>query len=588
MTQDEVRDLIDKYIIKNSMGAITAVIMRPILEEILNQPNALIGKLEYLDTLEKTTIVDAINSIVNGQIVEINAKILELIEKDVEQDQRLDLVEQHDRDQDGKIEAIEEKNTEQDGRLDSIENHDASQDVRLDVIELKNEDQDEEITLINLKDNAQDIQIADLQNKDALQDVKIEAIEAVNEIQNSRLTSVEGINEDQDIEIQSLKNKDISQDAEIQNLKDKDVLQDAEITDLDNRVDTLENKVATVYIPKGSVANITALFALTNQGIGWVYNLEDTGMNYVWLGGNEGDQGNGWDSLGGWVDFSEYYTRLEVDAKLGAMDLQRVTDLGNITTNDIRIINQNEERLAILDSDDIILSDLANGKNTTLSNTGGNTILEHSDNGITNGLSINKDRTVFTKVVQGVDAEDNLDFTTLQQVTDLIEQGGGGSVPTLQEVIEAGNISTDGFMIGKPLSSAQTNIYPGYVGIPIQSGGGEVKMDFDGFEISSNTENLQLGNQGLMAFGRHGFTTTFKSDFIGFTFEYNSSQRGLRVAQNEEGEGELYFDIPIGGQPATSPLHLVTLSQVEEKNFIVSADGSKWGIDDAGNTYKLT
>lgn len=556
MTQDEVRDLIDKYIIKNSMGAITAVIMRPILEEILNQPNALIGNLEYLDTLEKTTIVDSINSIVNGQIVEINAKILELIEKDVEQDQRLDLVEQHDRDQDG--------------RLDSIENHDASQDVRLDGIELKNEEQDGEIALIHLKDNAQDIQIADLQNKDIEQD--------------TRLTDIEGVNSNQDIEIQSLKNKDIYQDAEIQNLKDKDVLQDAEITDLDNRVDTLENKVATVYIPKGSVADITALFALTNQGIGWVYNLEDTGMNYVWLGGNNGDQGNGWDSLGGWVDFSEYYTRLEVDAKLDAIDLQRVMTNGNVTNKELQVNNQTGYIKTVINSSGVSVTDTLEAGSTSLTNENGKTILRNSN---TNKIEINDNNVVLEKEVLGVDATQSKGLATLQQVTDLIEQGGGGSVPTLQEVIEAGNISTDGFTIGDPLTFAHTNIYPGVIIIPEQSGGGDVQMGLDGFRISSNIENLKLGSRGLLAFGRHDFTTIFKSDFIGFVFEYDSSERGLRVAQNEEGKGELYFDIPIGGQPATSPLHLVTLSQVEEKNFIVSADGSKWGIDDTGNTYKL-
>lgn len=63
----------------------------------------------------------------------------------------------------------------------------------------------------------------------------------------------------------------------------------------------VDAKVASVYKYKGSVANEDAL-PTTDQVVGDVYNLEDTGMNVAWTG-------EGWDKLGSVVDLTPYLTK---------------------------------------------------------------------------------------------------------------------------------------------------------------------------------------------------------------------------------------------------------------------------------------
>lgn len=71
--------------------------------------------------------------------------------------------------------------------------------------------------------------------------------------------------------------------------------------------------ISTVYIPKGSVANYAAL-PKSSQRIGDVYNLEDTGSNYVWLGSGKGEKGDGWDKLGETIDLSGYVKASEIQS----------------------------------------------------------------------------------------------------------------------------------------------------------------------------------------------------------------------------------------------------------------------------------
>lgn len=62
----------------------------------------------------------------------------------------------------------------------------------------------------------------------------------------------------------------------------------------------VDSAVASVYKYKGSVANQAAL-PQSDQTVGDVYNVEDTGHNYAWDGSN-------WDQLAGTVDLSGYLT----------------------------------------------------------------------------------------------------------------------------------------------------------------------------------------------------------------------------------------------------------------------------------------
>lgn len=59
----------------------------------------------------------------------------------------------------------------------------------------------------------------------------------------------------------------------------------------------VDAKVSSVYKVKGSVANYDSL--PTGANVGDVYNVLDTGVNYVWTA-------DGWDALGGAVDLTDY------------------------------------------------------------------------------------------------------------------------------------------------------------------------------------------------------------------------------------------------------------------------------------------
>lgn len=66
MTEAEVLAEINTYIVANGNNEITANVLRPVLVAMLEQPNDKIGELASLDTTDKTTIVNAINEIVNS------------------------------------------------------------------------------------------------------------------------------------------------------------------------------------------------------------------------------------------------------------------------------------------------------------------------------------------------------------------------------------------------------------------------------------------------------------------------------------------------------------------------------------------
>lgn len=70
----------------------------------------------------------------------------------------------------------------------------------------------------------------------------------------------------------------------------------------------VDNKLSSVYAFKGTKAKKTDLNSITTKAVGDVYNVTEDGMNYAW-------DGSAWDALGG--DLSKYYTKTEVDTKLG-------------------------------------------------------------------------------------------------------------------------------------------------------------------------------------------------------------------------------------------------------------------------------
>ena len=63
MTESQILLLIQTVIIANGNNEITADVLRPVLIEMLQQPNALIGDLDTLQTSDKTNLVNAINEV---------------------------------------------------------------------------------------------------------------------------------------------------------------------------------------------------------------------------------------------------------------------------------------------------------------------------------------------------------------------------------------------------------------------------------------------------------------------------------------------------------------------------------------------
>lgn len=75
---------------------------------------------------------------------------------------------------------------------------------------------------------------------------------------------------------------------------------------------------ASTYKIRGSIPNIEVLNSLHNMSEGDVYNLLDTGENYVYVLDLNNSGIAGWDKLSGTIDISELATMDYVDEKLGS------------------------------------------------------------------------------------------------------------------------------------------------------------------------------------------------------------------------------------------------------------------------------
>lgn len=80
--------------------------------------------------------------------------------------------------------------------------------------------------------------------------------------------------------------------------------------------------ISSVYKTKGSKANIAALPTSGNV-TGDVWNLTDTGANYVWTG-------SVWDKLSETIDLSAYATKKDLETATGVIEEATETDITNI------------------------------------------------------------------------------------------------------------------------------------------------------------------------------------------------------------------------------------------------------------------
>lgn len=89
----------------------------------------------------------------------------------------------------------------------------------------------------------------------------------------------------------------------------------------------LKSDISSVYKVKGSKANKTELDDIVDKEVGDVYNLIDTGVNYVWTGTE-------WDSLSGNVDLTGYYTKAQADDKFVVKEAGKGLSDNNFTLMD--------------------------------------------------------------------------------------------------------------------------------------------------------------------------------------------------------------------------------------------------------------
>ena len=125
--------------------------------------------------------------------------------------------------------------------------------------------------------------------------------------------------------------------------------------DLSNYV--TKGEISAVYKAKGSVATYDAL--PTNAQVGDVYNVADTGKNYVWVE-NLVDGESGWDDLAGIVDLTPYATIESVNTQVESLNEAIAANTASIGTLNTEVAKKvdavegysliAEDKLALIDT----------------------------------------------------------------------------------------------------------------------------------------------------------------------------------------------------------------------------------------------
>lgn len=124
--------------------------------------------------------------------------------------------------------------------------------------------------------------------------------------------------------------------------------------DLSNYV--TKGEISAVYKAKGSVATFEEL--PTNAQVGDVYNVADTGKNYVWVE-NLVDGESGWDDLAGIIDLTPYATTESVEGHVNTLNGLIATNTGAIATINAALANKVDavEGSSLIPADKLALID---------------------------------------------------------------------------------------------------------------------------------------------------------------------------------------------------------------------------------------
>lgn len=197
-------------------------------------------------------------------------------------------------------------------------------------------------------------------------------------------------------------------------------------------IDALQGKVSSIYTPKGSKA--FAELPTEGNNIGDVYNITDAftldgkpypaGTNVAWTG-------TAWDALGGWVDFSNYYNKTEVDELITGVRQYVGTQVGSVAA-ELNLTNQTVGTL----SGKVSANE---GKLNSLESTVGNINLT-----LTGNPEVEGDGGVIGRLeaAETANTEQNTRLTNLEKLVSGGEAGEGGT--TLLEMVNTNtaNIAT--------------------------------------------------------------------------------------------------------------------------------------------------
>ena len=136
--------------------------------------------------------------------------------------------------------------------------------------------------------------------------------------------------------------------------------------DINTEQFALKSDIASVYKFKGTVSTYNEL---PTEGVqsGDVYNVSDSGKNYVWVE-NFTEGQNGWDDLGGVVDLTPYALTTTVNSQIEALEGSIATNTGDISTINANLGNKVDkvEGSSLISSEKLELID-ANAQSNRIS-----------------------------------------------------------------------------------------------------------------------------------------------------------------------------------------------------------------------------
>ncbi|MFN6487575.1 LamG-like jellyroll fold domain-containing protein [Nostoc sp. DedQUE02] len=194
---------------------------------------------------------------------ELDNKVVELEQKNIEQDKQLSELKQKNAELHNKVAELEEKKAQQDKEVSELKQKNAEFGKKVVESEYKNVEQDKQLSELHQKNIAQAQQIFELEQKKAQQDIQlgelhkkvveseqknIEQVKQLLEIKKKsaelykKVVESEQKNAQQNIQLSELKQKNIDLGQQIAELEQKNTQQNIQLTELDKKVAESEQK----------------------------------------------------------------------------------------------------------------------------------------------------------------------------------------------------------------------------------------------------------------------------------------------------------------------------------------------------------